>query len=192
MASPRLYSLLKAVAIALGVLVVAWALWEKIIAADPADTAYLDANTLFEDGFYERAARGYEEALAIDPDHIHALRGLARSLHMAGEHDRALALYDEAIARAPEFGAAYANRGILKDTMGRHEAALADYERALARDEALAEGPNWLTRFLRKQAETPPTIATRAAYLRRELAKPPEERVLRVPEEDAQQRPYKQ
>jgi hypothetical protein len=48
-----------------------------------------------------------------------------------------------------------------------------------------------LTRFLRNQAERPPTIADRAAYLRAELAKPEGERRLRVPEVDARQRPYK-
>ena len=54
------------------------------------------------------------------------------------------------------------------------------------------EGPHWLTRFLRNQPEAPPTIADRARYLRAELAKPEAERVLRMPEIDAQQRPYQQ
>jgi len=86
----------------------------------------------------------------------------------------------------------YANRGILLDTMGRHEEALADYDEALAIDAEVAKGPHWLTRFLRNQPEAPPTIADRARYLRAELAKPEAERVLRVPEVDQQQRPYKQ
>jgi len=76
--------------------------------------------------------------------------------------------------------------------MGRHEEALADYDQALRLDREIASGPHWLTRFLRKQPEAPPTIADRAAYLRAELAKPADERVLRIPEIDAQQRPYKQ
>ena len=63
---------------------------------------------------------------------------------------------------------------------------------ALELDPELAEGPSWLTRFLRNQADAPPTIADRARYLRAELAKPESERVLRVPEHDAQQRPYQQ
>ena len=76
--------------------------------------------------------------------------------------------------------------------MGRHEEALGDYLRALELEPELADGPNWMTRFLRKQPEPPPTIADRANYLRAELAKPEAERVLRVPEIDAQQRPYQQ
>jgi tetratricopeptide (TPR) repeat protein len=189
----RLTRSLKVVAIVLTVAFVGWAGYEKFVAGSaPGDFAYHDANNLFEDGFYERAAAGYREALAEAPDHLHALRGLARSLHKMGAHDEALAVYDEAIARAPDFGGTYANRGILLDTMGRHEEALADYTRALQLDPAIADGPHWLTRFLRNQPEAPPTVADRAAYLRAELAKPEGERVLMVPEIDAQQRPYKQ
>jgi tetratricopeptide (TPR) repeat protein len=189
----RLYRLLKLTAIVLTVAFVGWAVYEKFVAApEPGDMAYHAANNLFEDGFYERAAAAYQEALDEDPGHIHALRGLARSLHMSGAHEQALLLYDEAIATEPGFAATYANRGILLDTIGQHEEALADYERALQLDEEIADGPNWLTRFLRNQAEAPPTIADRARYLRAELAKPDGERVLRDPELDAAQRPYQQ
>jgi tetratricopeptide (TPR) repeat protein len=151
---------------------------------------------------YDRAVEQYREALEVNPDHIYALRGLARSLHLAGQHEEALVLYDEAIARTPAqpedegeraaLAASYANRGILLDTMGRHEEALADYDQALTLDPDVAKGPHWLTRFLRNQPQAPPTIADRAAYLRAELAKPEAERLLRVPELDQQQRPYQQ
>jgi len=199
----RTTRILKVVAVVMAVAFVGWAVWERFVADPvPGDLAYHAGNTLFEDGFYERAAAEYREALDENPDHIHALRGLARSLHKMGEHDRALALYDEAIARAPArpqdedvraaLAANHANRGILLDTMGRHQAALEDYDRALELDPEIAEGPHWLTRFLRNQPEPPPTIADRARYLRAELAKPEDQRVLRVPEEDARQRPYQQ
>ena len=189
----RLTRVLKVVAIAMAVAFVGWAVYEKfIVGSAPGDHAYHNANKLFEDGYYERAAAGYRDALAEAPDHLHALRGLASSLHKMGAHDEALAVYDQAIEQAPEFAGTWANRGILLDTMGRHEEALADYTRALQLDPAVADGPHWLTRFLRNQAEAPPTVADRAAYLRAELAKPEGERVLLVPEIDARQRPYKQ
>jgi tetratricopeptide (TPR) repeat protein len=192
-ADDRLTRVLKTVAIVLAVAFVGWAVYEKfVVGSAPGDYAYHAANNLFEDGSYERAAAAYREALAEAPDHLSALRGLAGSLHKMGAYEEALATYDEAIALAPEFGGTYANRGILLDTMGRHEAALADYTKALQLDPAIADGPNWLTRFRRNQAEMPPTIADRAAYLRAELAKPEAERVLMVPEIDAQQRPYQQ
>jgi tetratricopeptide (TPR) repeat protein len=100
--------------------------------------------------------------------------------------------YSEAIAREPEFAATYANRGILYDRTGRSDQAITDYEKALALDVELAEGPHWLTRFLRNQPEKPPSIADRAAYLRAELAKPEEQRLLSMPELDAEQRSYEQ
>jgi len=75
--------------------------------------------------------------------------------------------------------------------MGDHQGALADYEMALKLAPETAEGPGMMTRFLRKQADKPPTIAERAIYLREQLAKPVTERLLQVPEQDAKQRPYK-
>ena len=189
----RLTRILKLIAIALGVAFVASAVYAKFVAEPaPGDMSYHAGNRLFEDGHYDRAAATYQEALDEAPDHIHALRGLARSRHMAGDHEAALSIYDEAIAAEPGFGPTYANRGILLDTMGRHEEALADYEHALELDPELADGPNWLTRFLRNQAEAPPGIDDRARYLRAELAKPEGERVLRIPEIDREQRPYQQ
>ncbi|MGD8642002.1 MAG: tetratricopeptide repeat protein, partial [Gammaproteobacteria bacterium] len=120
-----------------------------------------------------------------------ALRGKARTLMQLRRYDEALRTFDIAIAEEPQFAGTYANRGILFDRMGRYQKAIDDYEHALALDPELADGPNWLTRFLRLQPEKPPTIADRAQYLQQELAKPEAERVLKVPEQDQQQRPYK-
>ena len=60
----------------------------------------------------------------------------------------------------------------------------------MALEPGTARGPGWLTRFLRNQPDTPPTIAERARYLRDQLAKPEDERLLRVPEQDTAQRSY--
>ncbi|MGD2081341.1 MAG: hypothetical protein PVF91_00120 [Chromatiales bacterium] len=116
-------------------------------------------------------------------------------------YEDALAAYDEAIrlekaggvdeSRRTALGVSYANRGILKDRMGDYRGALADYERSIALEPEVAEGPGFLTRFLRNQPEKPPAVDDRAAYLREQLAKPESERVLRRSEEDARQRAYK-
>ncbi len=185
------YRTLVALAAALTVAWGAWAAYDGFLREVPPGTySYHAGNRAFEDGDYERALREYEAALRADPGNIHALRGRARALLQLGRHAEALAAFDEAIRRDPSTGATYANRGILLDRMGRHREALADYERALELDPRLAEGPDWLTRFLRNQAERPPTIADRARYLREQLALPEERRLLRVPELDAGQRPY--
>lgn len=188
----RLYRLLLGLAIGLTILWVGWSVYDSVmVERTPGDRAYLAGNTAFEDGHYEEAAADYEQALRENPEHIHALRGKARSLLQLGEHDAALRAFNEVIQRAPDFAAAYANRGILHDRMGHHQEAVEDYEHALRLDPELADGPGWLTRFLRNQAQRPPTIADRASYLREQLSKPQTERRLREPELDAQQRPYK-
>ena len=180
-------------AIGLAVLSAAWFLYDSLIAQrDPALDAQSAADRAFEDGDYERALSLYRERAALQPGNGFALRGIALSLMQLGEEEAALAAFDRAVAAEPEMAFAYANRGILQDRMGRYEAAASDYRRALALDPSVADGPHWLTRFLRKQAERPPTVADRLAYLEGELAKPPRERVFHVPEADAAQRPYQQ
>jgi tetratricopeptide (TPR) repeat protein len=186
----RLTRVLKLVAIGLAIAFAGWAAYANFLApVAPGDRSYLAGNRAFEDGDYAAAEAAYRAALSEDPMHLRALRGLARSLHQRGAHEDALLTYDEAIAHDPEFGATYANRGSLLDSMGRQEEALADYMRALELAPDLADGPNWLTGFLRQQPEAPPNIADRASHLRAELAKPAAERVLRVPQGGAQQRP---
>lgn len=188
----RLYRFLKYTAVVLTLLWLGWTVYDSFFRnVAPGDMAYQAANRLFEDGRYEEALARYNEAAEQASDPIHALRGRARTLVQLNRLSQALHAFDEVIARDPGFGPSYANRGIIYDRLGRYEKAVADYEKALKLDPSLGEGPGWLTRFLRNQAERPPTIADRAQYLREQLAKPESERVLRVPEEDAQQRPYK-
>ncbi len=188
-----LYRFLKYVAIAIVAIVIGVMIWESFfVEKTPGNIAYLQGNTLFEDGDYEQALRQYEDALAKQPEATHYVRAKARTLMQLGHYDEALAWFDRAVALQPYFGGAYANRGILYDRMGRYQLAIADYEKALQLDQKVAEGPHWLIRFLRNQPEKPPSIKQRAEYLKQELEKPADQRVLRVPEIDAKQRTYKQ
>lgn len=186
------YRGLMAVAVLLTVAWIGWSFYDgKMKEHNPGDGDYLAGNTAFEDGRYESALRNYDAALNVNPGHIHALRGRALSLMQTGRFEEALAEFDAVVAAEPEFGPTFANRGILHDRMGNYESALQDYQTALRLEPELAEGPGWLTRFLRNQPERPPTILDRARYLQGELAKPVSDRVLRIPEQDDSQRPYK-
>ncbi|WP_455201441.1 tetratricopeptide repeat protein, partial [Kaarinaea lacus] len=168
-----LYKFLKYTAITLTIAWVGWSAYDSFIKdIQPGDDAYLTANKFFEDGQYEQALDEYSLALQDVPDHIHALRGKARTLVQLNRYDEALQVFNIAIAHEPNFAGSYANRGILYDRMGQYQKALEDYERALSLDPELADGPHWLTRFLRLQPDKPPTIADRAQYLKQELAKP--------------------
>lgn len=186
------HRVLKLVAITMVVLWVGWTVADTFfVERVPGNTAYQEGNIHFEDGEYGAALERYESALAADPEAAHYVRAKARALMQLGRHDQSLAWFNRAVEMQPFFGGTYANRGILHDRMGRYRSAVADYEKALELDQSVAEGPHWLTRFLRNQPEAPPTVADRLAYLKQELAKPQGERLLRVPEIDAQQRTYK-
>jgi len=188
----RLYKVLVYVAILMTLAWVGWSAYDSFMTpGNPGDNSYLAAEKYFEDGDYQKAFVTYQEALNEAPDHIYAKRGKARSLMQLGRLNEALQVFGDVIASVPEFAPSYANRGILYDRMGRYRKALKDYEHALQLDSELAKGPGWFTRFFRLQPEKPPTIDKRAAYLRQELAKPESGRLLRKPEMDEKQRPYK-
>lgn len=157
----------------------------------PGDFEVRTGHYRLEDGLHEEAIREFEAALAKDPEHAGALLGLATTYLQMGRLEEAVAGFDRVLAADPELAVAYADRGIAWDRLGEHEKALADYRAALELDQDLAKGPGWLWRFLRNVPEPPPTIRDRADYLEAELAKPPEERLLRLPEKDAEQRMYK-
>ena len=188
----KIYKFLKYTAISLTIAWVGWSAYDSFFQnVNSGDRAYLAANRFFEDGQYQQALQEYNSALQEQPGHIHALRGKARSLMELEQYDQALDVFNTAIAQQPDFGGTYANRGILFDRMGKYQQAIEDYDRALSLEPKLAEGPGWLTRFLRLQPEKPPTIADRAQYLKQQLAKPESERVLRLPGEDEKQQSYK-
>ena len=166
--------------------------WRTAVEDTPGDYHVKTGNYRLQDGQYDRAIAEFDLALEANPGHPLAYLGIALALMHQNRHEASLEAFGHALALDDSLAVAYADRGILHDRMGQHDLALRDYRRALALDPKLADGPGWLWRFLRNIPERPPTIADRAAYLEAELRKPPEARLLRRPEIDAQQRmhPY--
>ena len=186
------YNHLVRIALILTIAFIAWSVYDGALRENVlGESAYHAANKYFEDRKYDDALQSYYKSINNNSDFIHAHRGIARSLMQLDRHEEALNKFNEVIAREPEFGASYANRGILNDRMGNYEAAINDYKKAIALNPKLAEGPSWLTRFLRNQANKPPTLLDRLNYLQEEMKKPKDKRILNIPEEDDQQRPYK-
>jgi len=165
--------------------------WRVGVEKNPGDYNVKKGNYRLEDGQYEEAVKEFSEALGKNPDHAMARLGLAVTYMQTEKTDLALQEFNLVIENNPDLAPAYADRGILYDRMGEHKKALADYRKAIELDEEILEGPGWLWRFMRNIDEKPPTIKERAAYLEAELAKPEEERLLRVPEVDEKQRMYK-
>ena len=186
------YNFLVRAALLLTIAWIGWSLYDGAFREKVGgESAYHAGNKFFEDGLYKDALKSYQDALRKNPQFINAKRGVARSLMQLGQNEKALETFNEVIASEPEFGASYANRGILNDRMGNYKAAIADYNKAIQLNPELAEGPKWLTRFLRNQAEKPPTILDRMKYLQAEMDKPEDQRVLQLPDKDEGQRPYK-
>lgn len=186
------YNFFMRIALVLTIAWITWSIYDGILREKTAgDSDYFAANKYFEDGFYEEALHTYRKSVVKNISQLNAKRGIARSLMQLGRHNEALDMFNEVIELEPDFAASYANRGILHDRMGNYQAALADYEKALQLNPKLADGPKWLTRFLRNQVEKPPTILGRMQYLQAEMAKSEEQRVLKLPEEDEKQQPYK-
>lgn len=165
--------------------------WRTMVEDTPGDYHVKTGNYRLQDGQYDRAIAEFELALEANANHPLAYLGIALALMHQQRYEASLEAFDYTLALDDSLAVAYADRGILHDRMGRHDLALQDYRRALALDPRLADGPGWLWRFLRNIPERPPTIADRAAYLEAELRKPPEDRLLRLPEVDAQQRMYR-
>ena len=184
------YKLLKWTAILCGVLWLGYEGYRHFAGMGAGDIAYVDANNLFKDQQYERAAAYYRDALDKNPQHHAAMMGLANSYVELKRYDEALRAIQRAIRMQPDFGGAYATRGIIYDHMGRYDQAMADYERALEMDPGVAKGMHWLDRLLYNVQETPPTVADRLAYLQHQMTLPESERVLSKPELDDKQRPY--
>jgi tetratricopeptide (TPR) repeat protein len=149
------------------------------------------ANKHLEDAKYDEALNAFSEVLSKYPEYKEAYMGRAITLMQMGEFENSRKDFDRALELDNKFAAAYANRGILNDRVGSYREAVADYRKAVELNPEIAEGPGLIWRFLRNVPEKPPSIVDRADYLETELKKPEEERLLRIPEIDAQQRMYK-
>ncbi len=164
--------------------------WRTSVEDTPGDYHVKTGNYRLQDGQYDRAIAEFELALEANAGHPLAYLGIALALMHQKRYEASLEAFDRSLTLDNSLAVAYADRGILYDRMGQHALALQDYRRALDLDPKLANGPGWLWRFLRNVSERPPTIADRAAYLEAELRKAPADRLLSLPEIDAQQRMY--
>ena len=168
----------------------------------PGDFEVRQGDIKLSDKEYDAAIERFDAALAQAANHRGALLGKAVALMGLERYDEAEAVLAYAIDFLLEhledddptgigaLSAAYANRGILRDRQGRYEEALADYIEAIKIDYDIAEGPGWIEHLLRYDKK-PSSVLRRAEYLYKQLQLPEEERLMRVPEMDANQLMYK-
>lgn len=179
-----------------------WAVLRSYVQAPTGDYEVRQGDILLSDGRYEAALERFNAALAISPDHRGAVmgRGLVflqseRYLDAEAEFTYLIEFLRDNVEPDDATGvavhaAAYTNRGIIYDRTGRYEKALADYIEALKIDEGAVDGPSLIDRVI-YGTPRPATTRQRAIYLIEQLALPEDQRVLRMPEKDAEQRMYK-
>jgi tetratricopeptide (TPR) repeat protein len=188
-------------AVATFVMFSVWAVVREFFQSPPGDYETRQGDILLSDGKYEEALAKFAEALRASPNHRGALMGRAIAFLQAERYDEAeaeltylIAFLTENVAADDATGigvlaAAYANRGILYDRIGRYEEALRDYQKALKIDPGAVSGPGIMHKVILHAR--PSTVADRARYLEEQLALPEDQRLLRVPEIDEEQRMHK-
>jgi len=189
-------------AIATFVMFTIWAVVRMVQETVPGDFEVRQGDIHLQDGAYDDAIERFNEALHVQPNHRGALMGKAVALIELKRYDEAEMVLTHSITylkanTEPDdktgigaLSAAYANRGIIKDRQGRYKEAFDDYIEAIKIDYDLAEGPGVLNRLLYHD-RTPSSVLKRAEYLHRQFQLPESERIMRIPEIDAEQRTYK-
>jgi tetratricopeptide (TPR) repeat protein len=83
-------------------------------------------------GRFEEALKGFDRALADDPNELRALMGRAVVLARLSRFDAALEAAAEVISRDPESGRAYDTSGAIYQMMGKWREAEVAFEKAIA------------------------------------------------------------
>ncbi len=176
-------------------------LMEGFLTREPGDYETEMGSNRLEDGLYNEALAHYNEALELAPDHRGALMGRAIVFIQTERLDDAMAELDyliDFLKRSLEpddttgtgtLAAAYANRGRINDLRGNYEKALDDYIAALNTDEETVS-PGVVHKLLYSTGKTS-SVRKRAQYIYEQLQLPEDQRLMRIPELDAEQRMYK-
>ncbi len=179
-----------------------WDGLDDLISRPPGDHRTETGGNRLVDGLYDQALEEFDAALEESPDHRGALQGRATTYLRLERYEEAedeftyLIDYlektieaDDTTGRGVLFSA-YANRANIKDRQGRYEEALEDYLQAIRIDSDLADGPGIVAHILYYNRK-PSSVLGRANYLYEQLQLPEEERVMRIPELDEEQRMYR-
>ncbi len=179
-----------------------WVVLKDSFDRPPGDFEVQQGDILLTDNKHEEALAAFDKALEESPDHRGALMGRALVFIKSGRGPEAVAeltylidflkrsLTPDDLTGRATLAAAYANRGILHDRAARYEEALTDYVSALRIDEESVSGPGVINKVLYGTPDAS-SARKRAEYLIEQLALPEDQRLLRVPEIDAEQRIYK-
>lgn len=97
----------------------------------PTDRRYLEGRVLEMQIDIEGAIAAYDQVLAQDPAHKHALFRLALNVDLRGEDEEARELYERALMAPPVNSACVMNLGVLYEDMGNYRRAMQCFDLAL-------------------------------------------------------------
>ncbi len=179
-----------------------WDVLEEFVKREPGDYYTEIGSNRLNDQLYDEAMEDFDKALEEAPNHRGALMGRALVFIQTKKYVEALAELDylieflnqnleegDATGRAVLAGA-YANRGIVYDRQGDYEKALESYIEGLKVDEEAVSGPGVINKIL-YGLQKPSSVRDRARYIYEQLQLPEDQRLLSIPEIDAQQRMFK-
>ena len=81
---------------------------------------------------HREALDAYDQALALDPDHVPALNNRGNVYKRTGELERAMTDFDRALRLAPDFAPALQNRSLVRRRRGDFEGAQRDIDKLIA------------------------------------------------------------
>ncbi len=119
-------------------------------AVDRAHVSYMVAYTYHHGGLYDKEIEYLNEALALQPAYVEALRQIARAYEAKSEPRAAEVALDSAAAAAPDDqveGAIYVQKAEMYERLGRPHDAITAYTTALDIDEENYEAQEGLKRL---------------------------------------------
>ena len=179
-----------------------WMLIQSFMNRPEGDYETQVCDQRLKDKLWDQAIEQANIALDKNPKHRGAM--MCRALVYINKKDYNLAtkeltalieflkktLKDDDLTGKGTLAAAYANRGIVKDRTEQYEEALKDYIKALETDHEAIAGPG-LGHKIIYMINKPSSVRDRAQYIHEQLQLPPNERVLKIPEADEEQRMHK-
>lgn len=179
-----------------------WMLIQSFMNRPAGDYETQVCDQRLKDKLWDQAIEQANIALDKNPNHRGAM--MCRALVYINKKDYNLAtkeltalieflkktLKDDDLTGKGTLAAAYANRGIVKDRTEQYEEALKDYIKALEIDHEAIAGPG-LGHKIIYMINKPSSVRDRAQYIHEQLQLPPNERVLKIPEADEEQRMHK-
>jgi tetratricopeptide (TPR) repeat protein len=135
-----------------------------------ANTLYMAANALLQQGKAAEAADEYRRALAIEPHYLEAHNGLGAALQRLGQLEEAAEQYREAIRLRGDFAPSYNNLALVLQQIERPDEAEQNYRRAIQLNPRYATARNNLAVLYLKRNQ----LADAEQQLRQAIAISPE------------------